>query len=71
MSIKVVIIAVLSAVCAYSYADCPIEGTWRSDEGKTLESMNGIGHVTDVQRKYLEDNFFGKLVISIVFCFAQ
>ena len=45
--------------------DCPLVGTWMSDEAKTIASMNSDGKVTDKQREVLEKGFFGNLTIKI------
>lgn len=42
-----------------------MEGVWRSDVDKTLESMRGTGKVNDKQRKLFEGDFFGRLSIEI------
>lgn len=37
-------------------------GTWQSDEDKTLASMNEINDIPEKTKRFLSDDFFGKLV---------
>ena len=40
---------------------CPLEGYWKSNEPKTLESMRRAIDLPEKARKLFENNFFGKL----------
>ena len=42
--------------------DCPLKGKWRSNEKATLEQMEKYGKVTERQRKFFRNNYFGKLI---------
>ncbi len=44
---------------------CPLEGYWKSDEPKTLESFSKAENVTPKQKEVFENNFFGKLYMHI------
>jgi hypothetical protein len=39
-------------------------GTWKSNEQKTLKSMNSIAEVSEESRKLFENGFFGQLVVE-------
>jgi len=44
---------------------CPLEGYWKSNEEKTLASFSHAENVTEKQREFFTDNFFGKLYMHI------
>ena len=43
---------------------CPIAGTWKSHEGKTLENMKKV-KLSEKQISFLSNDFFGELLIEI------
>lgn len=44
--------------------NCPIAGTWKSNEEKTLENMKKV-ELTEKQISLLSNNFFGELIVEI------
>lgn len=48
-----------------SHKECAIEGKWKSNEEKTLDSMNSSVTITDEQREFLRNDFFGKLEFDL------
>lgn len=44
---------------------CPLEGYWKSDEGKTLSSFRQAKNATPKQKELFKNNFFGKLYMHI------
>ena len=41
-----------------------LDGVWKSDEKRTLASMDESGRVSNAQRTWLEANFFGNLHVE-------
>jgi len=56
----IIVLGLLSSAVVLA-EECPIAGVWKSDEAKTIASMNASGKVADEQRAFLENGFFGKL----------
>ncbi len=45
--------------------ECPLEGFWKSNEAKTLASLEVASNVTEKQRELFSKDFFGKLFMQI------
>jgi hypothetical protein len=61
MSLRIyIIISILFSIHAGA---CPLEGYWKSDEQKTLDSFRKAEDATDKQKDLFENGFFGKLYI--------
>jgi hypothetical protein len=64
MMIRALIFTLLVAVSSYLLAEeatSELIGVWKSDEQKTLASMNQTTGVTKEAKKIFEDNLFGRL----------
>ncbi len=60
--IFLILLAIFSSLS--SAEEFSLIGTWKSDEKKTLNSMNAIAGVTPKARALLEDQFFGKFLVN-------
>lgn len=65
MRLSLLLIGFLITTFVNAESGCPLEGKWRSDEAKTLESMRMYGSVTEKQRELFENGFFGRLTVEI------
>lgn len=54
----------LAPVPASAEEICPLQGTWRSSEAKTLADMATRRTVTEKQRARLSNRFFGRLLVE-------
>lgn len=54
----------LSLWPACAKESCILKGRWQSNEKATLEQMEEYGGVTEKQRQFFTNNFFGKLTVE-------
>lgn len=60
----ITILITLLPVLANSESECPLTGRWKSNEKLTLEQMKLSRELSEKQRNFLSNDFFGKLVIE-------
>ena len=64
MKTKILLMVLLSLLPACAKDSCILKGQWQSNEKATLEQMEKYGGVTEKQRKFFTNNFFGKLMVE-------
>jgi len=57
-----IVIGIFLFSSAAEAKECLLSGKWKSNEEKTLKNMSKA-KLTKKQRKYLSNNFFGRLVV--------
>jgi len=63
MKTLVTLFLVTFTVAAHSEpADCPLQGTWKSDAARTLADIAARNALSDRGKSALSDNFFGHMV---------
>lgn len=61
--LSTILIIILPALSIAEVA-CPLAGKWKSNESLTLEQMKLNRDISESQRNFLSNDFFGKLVIE-------
>ncbi len=56
------ILAPLLLACAKN--NCILKGRWQSNEKATLEQMEKYGGITEKQRQFFTNKFYGKLMVE-------
>jgi hypothetical protein len=64
MKTKIMLMILLSLCPACAKDDCLLKGRWQPNEKATLEQMEKYGDVTEKQRQFFTNNFFGKLTVE-------
>ena len=64
MKTKILLVILLSLCSACAKDSCILKGRWQSNEKVTLEQMEKYGDVTEKQRQFFTNNFFGKLTVE-------
>ncbi len=64
MKINILLIILLFWLPACAKDSCILKGRWQSNEKATLEQMEKYGGVTEKQRQFFTNNFFGKLTVE-------
>lgn len=57
--------ALLFCIDASAYEVSDLMGTWKSNEKKTLNSMESVSEIPEKTREFFQNDFFGKLVVVV------